>query len=159
MLAKIRLYKDGSGQFLARPVDLMKFNEEDIRQRLVDLGYDYHSELMIVGFEDWQIERNLSLDEAYKIRDLIKSIYSGNDFLVSHMLSIHSFPIASILSNRYAFLSKDEEEAMVKVSKYYESDTLVKIFNKTNTWVNFIMAFVSSGDLLNTSRGFYYKVN
>lgn len=159
MLAKIRLYKDGSGQFLPRPVDLMRFNEEDIRQRLVDLGYDYHSDLMIVGFEDWQIERILTLEEAYRIRDLIKSAYSGNDFLVCHMLGNHSFSIESILTNRYAFLSKDEEEAMVEVSKYYDADTLIRIFRKTNTWVNFIVAFVSSGELLNTSQGFYFKVN
>lgn len=157
MLAKIRLHKAGMGYTLPALVDLVKFDESSIRERLVDYGYDYDSKLLIVAIDDWNIQRTLTLDEAYSIRDLVRDVYGGDEFLVCHLLQ-KQLPVSEILSLRYVFLSKDEEECMVKVSKYYEADALVHLFFKMKTWGNFMCAFIVTGHILNTSRGFYFKV-
>ena len=75
--------------------------------------------------------------------------------MVSYLLK-KRVAFSDILSNRYTFLSKDEVETMSKVADYYDSDVLVKIFFQTKSWVNFMYAFIDRGDLLSTSRGFYF---
>ncbi|HEM3642586.1 TPA: hypothetical protein U1C81_000550 [Streptococcus suis] len=157
MLAKIRFYDKGIGSTLPKLIDLERFSEEEIRQRMVDYGHDYDSELLIVAIDDWNIQRTLTLDEAYSIRNLVRDVYVGDEFLVCHLLQ-KQLPVSEILSLRYVFLSKDEEECMVKVSKYYEADALVHLFFKMKTWGNFMCAFIVTGHILNTSRGFYFKV-
>lgn len=158
MLANIRLRKAGQGQWLRRPVDLLRFSEEDIRNRLVDTGENYDSELVVMGFEDWEVERSMSLSEAYALKALIQQEYSEDEFIVCHLLKNCRLPIYDVLKNRYAFLSKDEEEAMMKISRNYDSETLIKMFYRAKDWITLIVAFINTGEILNTSRGFYQKV-
>ncbi|MEI4334236.1 hypothetical protein V9Z67_04760 [Streptococcus suis] len=158
MLAKIRFHDKGIGHTLPKLIDLGRFSEEDIRQRMVEYGHDYHSTLLIVRIDDWDIDCNLNLKQAYSLLQLVNDVYAGDAFLVSYLLK-KRVAFSDIMSNRYAFLSKDEVETMTKISKYYEGDVLVKIFFQTKSWVNFMYAFIDRGDLLSTSRGFYYKVN
>lgn len=158
MLAKIRFHDKGIGHTLPKLIDLGRFSEEDIRQRMVEYGHDYHSTLLIVRIDDWDIDCNLNLKQAYSLLQLVNDVYAGDEFLVSYLLK-KRVAFSDIMSNRYLFLSKDEVETMSKISKYYEGDVLVKIFFQTKSWVNFMCAFIDRGDLLNTSRGFYFKVN
>lgn len=158
MLAKIRFHDKGIGHTLPKLIDLGRFSEEDIRQRMVEYGHDYHSTLIIVRIDDWDIDCNLNLKQAYSLLQLVNDVYQGDEYLVSYLLK-KRVAFSDIMTNRYTFLSKEEVETMSKISKYYESDVLVKIFFQTKSWVNFMYAFIDRGDLLNTSRGFYFKVN
>ncbi|HEM6281331.1 TPA: hypothetical protein U2C93_001594 [Streptococcus suis] len=158
MLAKIRFHDKGIGHTLPKLVDLARFSEEDIRQRMVEYGHDYHSTLLIVRIDDWDIDCNLSLEEAYHLLKLVNEVYDGDAYLVSYLLK-RRVAFSDIMSKRYKFISKDEVETMSKVADYYDSDVLVKIFFQTKNWVNFMYAFIERGDLLSTSRGFYFKVN
>ena len=49
MLAKIRIHKEGMASSLPRAVDLLRFSESDIRERLLEKDYDYDEELFMVG--------------------------------------------------------------------------------------------------------------
>ncbi|HEM6035851.1 TPA: hypothetical protein U2B65_000532 [Streptococcus suis] len=158
MLAKIRFHDKGIGHTLPKLVDLARFSEEDIRQRMVEYGHDYHSTLLIVRIDDWDIDCNLSLEEAYHLLKLVNEVYDGDAYLVSYLLK-RRVAFSDIMSKRYKFISKDEVETMSKVADHYDSDVLVRIFFQTKSWVNFMYAFIDRGDLLSTSRGFYFKVN
>ncbi|HEM5196593.1 TPA: hypothetical protein U1312_001343 [Streptococcus suis] len=158
MLVKVRFHDKGIGHTLPKLIDLARFSEEEIRQRMVEYGYDYHSTLIIVRIDDWDVDCNISLPEAYCLLKLVNDAYEGDAYLVSYLLK-KRVAFSEILSNRYTFLSKDEVETMSKVADYYDSDVLVKIFFQTKSWVNFMYAFIDRGDLLNTSRGFYWRVD
>ncbi|HEM3629030.1 hypothetical protein J5583_00435 [Streptococcus suis] len=158
MIVKIRYHDKGIGHTLPKLIDLTKFSEEAIRERMVEYGHDYYSTLIIVRIDDWDVDINLSLTEAYNLLKLVNSVYDGDEFLVSYLLK-RRVAFSEILSSRFIFLSKDEEEAMVKVSAYYDSDTLVQIFFKTKSWGNFMCAFINNGSLLNTPKGFYWKMS
>lgn len=159
MLANIRLHRSGVGHWLPRAVDLLRFSEEDIRQRLIDVGLSYNEELLVVGFEDWGLKKIMSLSEAYKLKALIQEEYAGDEFVVLHLLKNCRLSVSEVLENRYSFLSKDEEEAMLVMAKQYDSETLMKMFYLANSWIRLISVFIDYGELLNTSRGFYKKVS
>lgn len=159
MLARIRLHKQGLGHWLPKTVDLFRFSEESIRQRLVDFGLSYDEELLVVGIEDWGLEKNMSLSEAYQIKALVQEEYAGDEFIVVHLLKNCHLSVSDVISCRYSFLSQDEKESMLIMSDSYESRTLMKMFYCADTKNCLVGAFISSGELLNTSRGFYKKVN
>lgn len=159
MLARVRLHKSGIGSWLPKVVDLFRFSEEDIRQRLVDVGLSYDEELLVVAIDDWGLEKNMSLSEAYKLKALIQEEYSGDEFVVVHLLKNCYLSVSDVINRRYSFLSQDEEEAMIAMSREYDSEILMKMFYRANNWVSLIVAFVNSGEILNTSRGFYKKIS
>ena len=159
MLAKIRLHKSGIGHWLPKVVNLFRFSEEDIRQRLVDVGLSYDEELLVVGIDDWELEKNMSLSEAYALKTLIQQEYAGDEFIVCHLLKNCKLSVSDVIRNRYSFLSRDEEEAMLVMSREYDSEILMKMFYRANNWVSLIVAFVNSGEILNTSRGFFKKIS
>ena len=154
MLARIRLHKDGLGSSLSRSVDLLRFSESDIRERLVETGYDYDEELLVVGFEDWECDIVMTLSEAYMLKVVLEQYYDGDEFIICHMIKSHR-PVKDLIYSHYRFLSKDELEAMQHILKNSDQESLVAYFFKVNNWVNLIQSYVSAGILLNTSRGFY----
>ncbi|MBF0777877.1 hypothetical protein [Streptococcus cuniculi] len=159
MLARIRLHKSGIGHWLPKVVELFRFSEEDIRQRLVDVGLSYDEELLVVGIDDWELEKNMSLSEAYALKTLIQQEYAGDEFVVVHLLKNCHLSVSDVINRRYSFLSRDEEEAMIALSREYDSEILMKMFYRANNWVSLIVAFVDAGEILNTSRGFFKKIS
>lgn len=159
MLAKIRLHKSGVGHWFPKVIDLRRFSEEDIRRRLVGVGLSYNEELLVVGFEDWGLDKNMSLSEAYELKNVVQKEYLGDEFIVCHLLKNCKLSVSDVIRNRYSFLSRDEEEAMITMSREYDSEILMRMFYKANNWVSLIVAFVNSGEILNTSRGFYKKIS
>ncbi|OBZ00650.1 hypothetical protein BBG03_03445 [Streptococcus dysgalactiae subsp. equisimilis] len=155
MLARIRLHENGEGQNLPKVVDLLRFSEEDIRNRLVELGYPYDSELLVTGFEDWDVEYNMSLTQAYMLKVVLVGYYDNDEHILVHQLK-RRIPILDICLNHYKFLSKNEVEAMQHILKNCEMNSVVEFFFKSKNWVNAVSAYIANGDLLNTSKGFYY---
>ena len=62
MIGTIRILQNGQSKELAQ-VDLIRFNEEAIRQRLVEKGYSYDSQLVITEIVDWGVTTNLTFQE------------------------------------------------------------------------------------------------
>lgn len=154
MLAKIRLRQNGEGQWLKKAVDLLRFSEEDIRERLVDTGYAYDSELVVMGFEDWDVDYSMSLHEAYMLKVVLQDYYDGDDFIIVHMLQ-RRIPIMDIILKHYHFLSKDEKETVKELLKHCEVEQVIDLFFALGNTANLIQNYVDSGYLLNTQRGFY----
>ncbi|MGT2755426.1 hypothetical protein [Streptococcus ovis] len=155
MLARIRLHNNGEGRNLPRVVDLLRFSEEDIRNRLRDLGYSYDSELLVTGFEDWEVEYNMSLTQAYMLKVVLVGYYDNDEFILVHQLK-RRIPIMDICLNHYKFLSRNEVEVMKHILKNCEMNSVIEFFFQSQNWVNAVSAYVESGYLLNTNNGFYY---
>lgn len=154
MLAKIRLREGGEGQWLKKAVDLLRFSEEDIRERLVVTGFAYDSELVVMGFEDWNVEYAMSLHEAYMLKTVLEGYYDSNEFVICHMLK-RRVPVMDIVLKHYRFLCKNEVEAMKKLLKNCDVEQLIDYFFVVGNTVNLIQSYVDEGYLLNTQNGFY----
>lgn len=154
MLAKIRVHKEGMGSSLPRAVDLLRFSESDIRERLLEKGYAYDEELLVIGFEDWECDINMTLHEAYMLKVVLEQYYDGDEFIICHMIKSRR-PVEDLIYSHYRFLSKSEVETMQHILKNSDQNSLVAYFYKVNNWVNLVQSYIEAGILLNTSRGFY----
>ena len=84
MIANIRVHIDGQSRELCF-LDLMKFSEQQVRERMEEKGFSDQSFLMC-GCSDWEVDSILSLDEAYVLKRMIVELYDGDDFIVLHLL-------------------------------------------------------------------------
>ena len=110
MIANIRVHDSGYSRPLCQ-LDLMKFTEEQVRDRMHERGIDDDS-FFICGFEDWGVDTIMSLCEAYYLKKCINELYDGDDFIVIYQLKKHQSP-SFIISHYYIFKTKDELE-MIK---------------------------------------------
>ncbi|MGT2896039.1 hypothetical protein ACVRZR_06620 [Streptococcus entericus] len=156
MIGTIRIIQDGYSKKLAQ-VDLLRFDEEAIRQRLVDKGYPYESELLITGITDWNVETNLTFQEIRLLKLCYEKLYDYDEYILSFLLQQH-WKVLDIVSVYYKFASEDEVEALNILLEDVDKTELIRMFYQTNSWLNCIQAYLSSGELLNTPRGFYRKV-
>lgn len=152
MIANIRVHIDGQSRELCL-LDLMKFSEEQVRERMEERGFSDES-FFICGFSDWEVDSILSLDEAYVLKRMIVELYDGDDFIVVHLLKNHK-SFSEIIKHYYRFLTKDEVQLMKILWKNVEISSLVDFFYQVNNWVSAIQAYVEKGVVLNTSKGFY----
>lgn len=156
MIGTIRIIQNGNSKELAH-VDLLRFDEEDIRQRLVDKGYPYDSELVVAGIPDWNIDTHLTFQEIRLLKLCYEELYDHDEYIISYLLQ-HHWKVLEIISVYYKFASKDEVEALNLLLKDCDKTEVIRIFYQANTWINCIQAYLSSGELLNTPNGFYRKV-
>lgn len=152
MIANIRVHIDGQSRELCF-LDLMKFSEEQVRERMEERGFSDQS-FFICGFSDWEVDSILSLDEAYVLKRMIVELYDGDDFIVVHLLKNHK-SFSEIIKHYYRFLTKDEVQLMKILWKNVEISSLVDFFYQVNNWVSAVQAYVEKGVVLNTSKGFY----
>lgn len=152
MIANIRVHIDGQSRELCF-LDLMKFSEEQVRERMKERGFSDQS-FFICGFSDWEVDSILSLDEAYVLKRMIVELYDGDDFIVVHLLKNHK-SFSEIIKHYYRFLTKDEVQLMKILWKNVEISSLVDFFYQVNNWVSAVQAYVEKGVVLNTSKGFY----
>lgn len=152
MIANIRVHIDGQSRELCL-LDLMKFSEEQVRERMEERGFSDQS-FFICGFSDWEVDSILSLDEAYVLKRMIVELYDGDDFIVVHLLKNHK-SFSEIIKHYYRFLTKDEVQLMKILWKNVEISSLVDFFYQVNNWVSAVQAYVEKGVVLNTSKGFY----
>ena len=62
MIANVRVHADGQSSSLCQ-LDIMKYPKEVIEARMAERGFSDES-FFICGFEDWQVDTIMSLDEA-----------------------------------------------------------------------------------------------
>ncbi|WP_294426441.1 hypothetical protein [uncultured Streptococcus sp.] len=157
MIGTIRMIQNGHSRELAQ-VDLLRFGEEAIRQRLVDKGYPYDSELVVAGISDWNIDTILTFQEVSLLKLCYEELYDHNEYIISFLLQ-HHWKVLDVVSVYYKFASKDEVEALNLLLKDCDKAEIIRTFYQANTWINCMQAYLSSGELLNTPNGFYRKVS
>ncbi|MGT2896006.1 hypothetical protein ACVRZR_06450 [Streptococcus entericus] len=156
MIATIRTHANGNSHYLC-DLDLMKFSEEQVRERMRERGISDDA-FFICGFKDWGIDSILSLREAYMLKLQIEHLYDGDDYLIRFMLRSRK-SLYDIETHYYKFFSKDELAVMQHLLKHAETAPLLEAFFRAGSWVNFMLAYVEAGYILNTPRGFYLDGN
>ncbi|MEY8700950.1 hypothetical protein AALH12_07120 [Streptococcus ferus] len=155
MLAKLKVIENDKGKVLTDSLDLFKFSEERIRERIAELGYSKRAKILVQAFTDWEVSGlSMPLEQAFFYKRLIESKYDGDDYIVSYLLSKHA-SVSVISSGTYRFVSKNDYETMLHFFKDSSSKQIVSAFKVTGSWNDLIMVFVKEGLLLNTPRGFY----
>lgn len=152
MIAKIRTHSKGNSRLLCE-LDIMQFTESQVRDRLYERGIKEDA-FFICGFSDWDVDRIMSLKEVYLLKRCIVGLYDGDDYIVQYLLN-KGLSVHAIVTKFYIFLSRDEKEAMKYVLKYVSFDSLIDFWQRSVSWVNALNAYIESGILLNTSKGFY----
>ena len=138
-------------------VDLLRFNEEQIRSRLVDKGYAYDSEIFIGEITDWNVSNKFSLAEIKVLKLAYEELYDGDEYVLVFLLKKH-VPLTKIASCYYRFLGSDEVEALATILKNQDAKTLCTLFFKCHSWVNLMNAYMQEGILLATPKGYYLDV-
>lgn len=152
MIATIRVHDNGESSFLCN-LDLMKFTEEQVRERMDARGIQDDA-FFVCGFSDWGIDSIMDLSQAYLLKRAITDLYDNDDFLIQEMLKKH-WSVAEIISKEYIFVAKDDEEAMKVILKDVDSDKLIHLFFQCQNTASMVLAYIEQGYLLNTSKGFY----
>ncbi|EQB7810687.1 MULTISPECIES: hypothetical protein [Streptococcus] len=154
MIALIRTKERGYGKDLCQ-LDLLKFTEEQVRNRMKERGIKDDT-FFICGFVDWEVDRIMSLSEAYLLKRCLLELYDGDSFIIRYLLK-RGLSVTEIVTKHYLFLSKDETIAMQSLLQHADIKAIIDFFYKSGTWVNAINAYVERGILLNTPKGFYIR--
>lgn len=152
MLANIRVHENGQSRFLCE-LDLMKFTKEQVQERIKERGLDGDS-FFICGFSDWGVDTIFTLGEAYLLKKIVVELYEEDEFVVSYLLKKRK-TLVEIATRTYRFLTKDEEELMVKLLEQAEFSSVIHFFRKARDWVTAIQSYIEEGVVLNTPKGFY----
>ena len=156
MIGTIRILQNGQSKELAQ-VDLIRFNEEAIRQRLVEKGYSYDSQLVITEIVDWGVTTNLTFQEIELLKLCLEGLYDNDEYIIVYLLKRH-WKVKDIVTVYYRFASQNEVEALCELLKDYDNNEVIYLFYQNNNWVNCIQKYLSSGELLNTPKGFYKRI-
>lgn len=152
MIAMIRI-RDGTSSSALCKLDLMRFTEEQVRERMSERGIRDDT-FFVCGFVDWVVERVMTLQEAYALKACILGLYDGDDFIVKELLKHHK-PFGEIISSCYEFCSKNEVETVQKLLSGMESEELIDCFYKFCSWPRLVANYINTGYLLQTNKGFY----
>lgn len=155
MIAIIRVRDNGNSYHLC-DLDLMKFSEEQVRERMAERGISNDS-FFICCFRDWKSDYICSLEEAYLLKKCVQGLYDGDDYIVEHMLS-KNYSLTQICSGYYKFATKNELVAMQTLLPEADTQQLLEAFYKAGTWANLMRNYVDAGYLLNTPKGYYVKL-
>lgn len=140
MLANIRLRDGTYGRDFVH-LDLMRFSEEQVRERMRERGIK-NDEFIICGILDWGVDTEMSLGHGYVLKRYIETFYDGDETVVVHLLKQH-VPIQTIVSHAYRFVSKDE------------AITLSYLLEKDQRLAQLLQPYIDSGECLNAPNGFY----
>lgn len=105
MIANIRIRDSGQSKLLCQ-LDLMRFSEEQVRERMRERGI-ISDTFFVCGFVDWGVDTQMGLSEAYGLKRCIQEFYHGDESIVIHLLKKH-VDVKYIISHYYHFISKDE---------------------------------------------------
>ncbi|MFM1676593.1 hypothetical protein AB6P01_08970 [Streptococcus mutans] len=152
MIAMIRI-RDGTSSSALCKLDLMRFTEEQVRERMSERGIRGDA-FFVCGFVDWEVDRVMTLQEAYALKKCILGLYDGDDYVVQELLKRHK-SFGEIISSCYEFCSKDKLETVKKLFSDIDSSELIKYFCKVGSWNNLIANYINAGYLLQTNKGFY----
>lgn len=154
MLAKIRVVKNGNSLPLPKAVDLLRFSQEDIRSRLVDMGYPYDSELLVVGFEDWEVERTMTLNEAYLLKVTFEKYYDCDEAVIVYLLRSNR-TVRDAIYDHYRLLATNELDTAKKLFENLSKEELIEKMFGCGTWINLLQGYLDSHELLICNQKFY----
>lgn len=152
MIAVIRIRNETNSSALCE-LDLMRFTEEQVRERMSERGIR-DGAFFVCGFVDWEVDRVMTLQEAYALKKCILGLYDGDDYVVQELLKRHK-PFGEIISNWYKFCSKNEVETVQRLLSGMESEELIDCFYKFSSWPRLVANYINTGYLLQTNKGFY----
>ena len=144
MIASIRI-RDSDHSRLLCQLDLMRFSEEQIRERMRERGIRDDT-FFICGFTDWNVDSEMSLTLAYALKRCVQELYDGDETIVVHLLKRH-IPVTQIISHYYRLVSKDEVQ------------TVIYLLKRDNLLKDILTDYIDCGVLLNTEKGFYVADN
>ena len=144
MIANIRI-RDSDHSRLLCQLDLMRFSEEQIRERMRERGIRDDT-FFICGFTDWDVDSEMSLTLAYALKRCVQELYDGDETIVVHLLKRH-IPVTQIISHYYRLVSKDEVQ------------TVIYLLKRDNLLKDILTDYIDCGVLLNTEKGFYVADN
>ncbi|MGT2698689.1 hypothetical protein [Streptococcus mutans] len=152
MIAVIRIRNETNSSALCE-LDLMRFTEEQVRERMSERGIR-DGAFFVCGFVDWEVDRVMTLQEAYALKKCILGLYDGDDYVVQELLKRHK-PFGEIISSWYKFCSKNEVETVQRLLSEMESEELIDCFYKFSSWPRLVANYINTGYLLQTNKGFY----
>ncbi|NLQ60088.1 hypothetical protein D3827_09950 [Streptococcus mutans] len=152
MIAIIRV-RDGTNSNFLCELDLMRFTEEQVRERMSERGIR-NGAFFVCGFVDWEVDRVMTLQEAYALKKCILGLYDGDDYVVQELLKRYK-PFGEIISSWYKFCSKNEVETVQRLLSGMESEELIDCFYKFSSWPRLVANYINTGCLLQTNKGFY----
>ena len=120
MIANIRIRDSGQSKLLCQ-LDLMRFSEEQVRERMFERGIREDT-CFVCGFVDWNVDSVMSLTLAYALKKCVQELYDGDESVVVHLLKRH-VSVTEIISNYYHLVSKDEVQTVMYLLK---RDNLLK---------------------------------
>ena len=140
MIAYIRIRDSGQSKLLCQ-LDLMRFSEEQVRERMCERGIRDDT-FFVCGFVDWGVDTQMGLSEAYGLKRSIQEFYHGDESIVIHLLKEH-IDVKYIISHYYRFISKDEY------------DTALYLLEHTNISQFMLAKALDDGILASNEKGFY----
>ena len=140
MIANIRIRDSGHSRLLCQ-LDLMRFSEEQVRERMRERGIRDDT-FFVCGFVDWGVDTQMGLSEAYGLKKCIQEFYHGDESIVIHLLKKH-VDVKYIVSHYYRFISKDEY------------DTALYLLEHTNISQFMLAKALDDGILVSNEKGFY----
>lgn len=140
MIANIRIRDSGQSKLLCQ-LDLMRFSEEQVRERMRERGIRDDT-FFVCGFVDWAVDTQMGLSEAYGLKRCIQEFYHGDESFVVHLLKEH-IDVKYIVSHYYRFISKDEY------------DTALYLLEHTNISQFMLAKALDDGILVSNEKGFY----
>lgn len=115
MIANIRL-RDGTYGRDFIHLDLMRFSEEQVRERMRERGIK-NEEFIICGILDWDVDTEMSLEFAYTLKRHIINFYDSDEGFVAHLLKYH-IPPEEVIKHCYSFIASDEDAVIAYLLKY-----------------------------------------
>lgn len=152
MLAVLRRYTDTGSEHLAT-VDLMHYSPKQIVRSLVKNDTSIN-EIMVVGFEDWNIKRVMTIVEAYQLRLYIENECQGDESLVKLLLK-KCWDIASILACRFSLVEGGDREILTALFEGRTTENIANIVYAMGNARQIITGFMMTGKVVATSKGFY----
>lgn len=154
MLVQIRFVANGVYHSLPRAIDLNKFNEEQIRTRLVEYGFSYDTELTVVSILDLKVKQvKISLKMAYALNLAINELYNGDSLVIKTLLN-KGFSAALAISNYFLFETNSEEQIFEVLLERMSKEEIINLFLKYNKFE--IMHYLEQNlYVVSTAKGFY----
>ncbi|MFS1664101.1 hypothetical protein [Streptococcus sp. zg-JUN1979] len=154
MIAIIRIRNETSSYELCE-LDLMKFSEEQVRERMSERGIKDDT-FFVYGFSDWGVDTQMNLQVAYMLKKLIVEVYEGDDDIVKYWLQSHRKPL-ELFHVYWEFISKSEEDAMFEIFNRLNKETVITMFCVEKSLANVARSLISQSRILKTDKGFYYS--
>lgn len=152
MLAVMRRYVNLDSEPLAK-VDLMRYSIAQVVQSLTN--HDVApSEFQIVGFDDWDVQRCMSLTEAYRLKNYIESECDGDEYLVRNLLK-KGWSVSAILSRRFRFIEGGDKEILEALFEGRSTKYIASLVYTSGSSRGIILGFMSTGKVVLTSKGYY----